>query len=128
MNKQLKAFFIIYGIAIFWWITTIIYREIITKKDIQFLRKSVFCAPKPMSCSTYNCNGWCVGHFFNYLALGFFAPKYAPLAIFLGALFELLELVIERHTSSKFIDAKIMQDIFTNTMGTIVGYILSPYK
>jgi len=128
MDPQLRAFLIIYTIAFTWWLSTVIYRELFTHKDIQFLRRSYFCAPTKSSCDTYNCNGWCIGHFFNYLLLGFFAPKYAILAIIIGAVFELIETLIQNTTPTKFVDGKIAEDIFTNTVGTIVGYLLSPYR
>lgn len=124
-QKQLRNFLIIYAAAITWWVFTIVYREYIINKDINFLRTSYFTVPPPRPL-TYQCNGWCIGHFFNYALLGFFAPLYAPLAIFLGALFEILEFFIEKRTKIRFVDAKIWQDIITNTAGTIFGYIISP--
>ena len=128
-NHQLRSFIIIYTIAFIWWIGTIIYREILTKSDILFLRRSYFCAPKQTGgCKTFNCNGWCVGHFFNYVLLGFFAPKYLLHAIVIGALFEIFELFVQNATMTDFVDAKVAEDVLTNSAGAVLGYLLSPYR
>ncbi len=123
--NQLKAFILIYTITFLWWLGTLFYREILTKKDIIFLRKTYFCAPTKTSCDLYACNGWCISHFINYLLIGYFAPKYTYIAILIGAAFEFLELFLEKHLA--FVDSKIVQDIFTNTTGAIIGYLLTPY-
>lgn len=129
MDHQLQSFIIIYSVALTWWIGTIVYREIITNQDIQFLRRTYFCAPKSAGgCKTYDCNGWCIGHFFNYLLLGFFAPKYILYAITIGTFFELFELFVQRATMTKFVDAKVVDDVIINTLGAIIGYFLSPYR
>lgn len=128
MNNQLRAFIIIYTISLLWWIATVIYRDYIAKKDINTLRKTYFCAPIKNGCQIYNCNGWCIGHFIQYLLLGYFAPKYSIYAVIIGALFEIVEHIIQQNKFSNFVDAKITEDIFTNTLGTIIGYLFATFK
>ena len=48
------------AISIIYWLTLIFYREYFNRY-IKVLRKNV----------VFKCNGWCISHFFNYLALGY---------------------------------------------------------
>lgn len=110
-NRELRNIIILYGIAILYWITLVIYREI-TKKDINILRKNIIL----------NCNGWCMSHFLHYLILGYCAPRYWLFLIIIGIIFEIIEIPLNK--ASKYIDSKLIKDSITNSLGVISGVIL----
>ena len=83
------------------------------------MKPNLFCI-KP-----YCCNGWCLSHFIMYMLLGYFAPKYIFLAIFIGFVFEIVEYFLEKR--GIYITSNPMGDNITNIAGAITGYLLSPY-
>lgn len=117
-DREVRNIIIIYGISIIYWITLVFYREYFNR-DIKLLRKNV----------VLNCNGWCLSHFFNYLALGYCAPSYIIELIIIGIIFELIEIPL--NSISKYIDSKLIEDTFVNTLGILMGaliYKLYPKK
>ena len=112
MNRQIKNAIIISSVTLTYWLSIVFYREYIGC-DVLFLRKNVIAG----------CNGWCIGHFFHYLALGYFSPKYFRLFIVLGIAFEFLEMWLNNF--SQYIDSKLVEDTITNTAGVLTGVFLS---
>lgn len=107
INKQIKSIIIIYTITIIFWLSLVAYREY-HNRDIQLLRETY-----------YKCDGWCLLHFFNYILLGFFAPKYWKQIAVIAFTYEILEIYF--HKFSQFIDSKIINDTIINTTGLFVG-------
>ena len=117
-NKQIRNIIILYSISVLYWLILVIYREV-RQKDIKILRNNIIL----------NCNGWCMSHFIHYLILGYCAPKYWIHLIFIGILFEIIEIPL--NNISKFIDSKLISDTITNSLGIIIGvllYKLFPYE
>ena len=112
IDSQLKNAILISGVSLTYWLSIVFYREYIGR-DVLFLRKNVIAG----------CNGWCIGHFFHYLALGYFSPKYFRLFIVLGIAFEFLEMWLNNF--SQYIDCKLVEDTITNTAGVLSGVFLS---
>lgn len=112
IDRQLQNAILICGFSVTYWLSIVIYREYIGC-DILILRKNIIAG----------CNGWCVGHFFQYLALGYFSPKYFCYFIVIGIAFEFLEIAL--HRLSKYIDSKLLEDSITNTLGILTGVFLS---
>ncbi len=112
-DNQTIAFFGIYIISLVFWITLVIHREV-SGSDNEFMRHNTLSV----------CNNWCIGHFLQYLALGFFAPRYFKEALFIGIFFEILEIPLGLYLS-KYIDSKIIEDTITNTSGLLIGLALS---
>lgn len=112
-NRQIRNIIILYSISILYWTTLVVYREF-SKNDIEILKKNII----------FKCNGWCMSHFFHYLLLGYCAPKYWPYIILIGILFEIV-VEFPLTTVSKYIDSKLLEDSITNTLGIIIGVILS---
>ena len=111
MNYQIENIIIVYGIALVFWISLTIWREI-NKKDVKILRKEIF-----------GLNGWSLLHFINYIFLGYFAPDYLIQVIILGAVFEIIEIPLGMYVS-KYIDAKFVKDTIVNSVGAISGYLI----
>lgn len=107
IDKQFRNILLIYSLVIIFAITTLIYRYI-TGSDIKVLKIDY-----------YDCNGWCVLHFINYLLLGFFAPKYWKLIILIGILFEFFEYILQKYF--QYIKFKLIKDPIINTIGLFVG-------
>lgn len=106
--NQIKYAIIIYLLTLIFWITLVCYREY-NNTDIYFLR-DVY----------YDCDGWCLLHFFNYILLGFFAPDYWKEILFIAVAYEFVEMILNK-TVSKYIDAKLVSDTIINTTGLFVG-------
>jgi hypothetical protein len=117
-DRQIKNIIIIFSIGLLYWILLVLYREI-RNSDIGFLRINLFL----------NCNGWCISHFLQYLLLGYCAPKYWKYIILIGICYEVIEIPLNK--ISRFIDSKLIQDSFVNTLGVLCGvrlYKLYPKK
>jgi len=110
-NSQFRNIIFLYFIGIILWLSIVFYREYYNK-DVLILRKNFID----------KCNGWCVGHFFHYMLLGYFAPVYWKYLIIIGIIFELIEIPLNK--LSKFIDGKLIQDPITNSLGVFTGLIL----
>ena len=108
-DYQLNNLIFIYSIVFLFFIGTLIYRYV----------NDAYMNQKYMNLINYDCNGWCILHFINYLLLGFFAPKYWKLIIIIGILFELLEYILQY----KFIHikSKPIKDPIINTIGLFTG-------
>lgn len=138
MDKQFKIALIIYGITAIWLLLTVYYRTFVIKKDIEILRKNIFCIPS--NCSQFVCNGWCIKHIILYFLLGFFAPKYTSWYILFGFFFELFEhfsqcifkyfkkdINVLLNINDVYINSNIIFDTTINTVGVLIGYFLSPF-
>ena len=75
-----------------------------------------------LKCSPYvnGCDVWCVSHFLMYVLLGIFAPKYFFLIFSLGVYRIWCE-----NNGVMYIKSKGVEDVVTNTMGLVVGVMLS---
>lgn len=116
MNHQLQFIILVNTIVILFWLGTVVYREFLVHHDIAFLRNNYF------TMSSYKCNGWCIGHFIHYMCLGFLAPDYWKFLVLQGFLFELFEMCIEKKLN--YVDSKLVQDTFTNSMGVFTGVLI----
>jgi uncharacterized protein YacL len=117
-DYQIRNILIIYSIAILYWGSITLYRHIVDE-DVEILQKKYI----------YRCNGWCISHIINYIILGYLAPKYWYILIFIGFCFELVETSLSR--LSKFIKGKIINDTITNSLGVFIGlfiFYLFPHK
>ena len=108
MNKEIWNIIIINSIVVVFWLSIVFYRQFYNV-DLEFLRNDIFP----------NCNGWCIGHFFHYALLGFFAPSYWWIFMIVGFIFEFIEMFLGKF--SKYIDSKVIDDTLTNSAGVLFG-------
>ena len=111
VNYEISNIIFLYSINLIYWLLTVFYREF-TKNDLLFLKKQFI----------FNCDGWCMNHIIHYTLLGYFAPNYWKHVIFIGIIFELIEIPLNK--VSKYIDSKVIKDTIFNSFGILIGKIL----
>lgn len=117
-QAQIRAVIYVYAIAIIFWLTLVVWREV-NQKDVKWMRQ-VYVEDVPV---VDELNGWAIGHFLNYLVLGFLAPQLWPYIAAAGVAFELLEVPMGA-VVSKYIDSKLIEDTIVNTTGLAIGVLL----
>ena len=110
-NREIRNIFLLFTIGIIFWLILVIYREYY-QRDILVLRKKII----------NNCNGWCLAHYIHYIFLGYLAPNYWLQLIFIGVIFEIIEIPLNK--LSKYIDSKLIEDSITNSLGVLTGLLL----
>ena len=114
-DREFSNLIIIILIGITFFITTLIIRNLIIKKDFEFLKKKVF----------YKFNGWSMMHLFQYITIGYLSPKYSILAFLLGIIFEFIEYFLYLNFKSiKYISYKFKLDPLINFIGLLIGLFL----
>ena len=113
MDSQLRDLLLIYGITGLSILILVIYRHV-RGRDIEFLQR----------CEIFSgCNLWCVSHFFMYVALGIYAPKYWIVSMVLSVLWEIFEYLAR--DKGIYISPNIRNDIITNSLGLLLGVVIS---
>jgi hypothetical protein len=113
MDIELIYLLLIYSFTGICMLGTIIVRTYM-KKDFSFMKYKPF---------KNKCDIWCLSHFFMYCLLGYLAPKYWVISFVLSILWEYIEVYLEKRNI--YISSNVKDDIITNSLGLLIGIILS---